>query len=162
MIDSIFESNEYHTFNPSQSIQPSSDDWLNLSPDEVNDIISEKQQELEAYLQRRKNKENLDADDKSSKNEENNGLEDQENDENPIENLASCVKDFVKKSSNFEGIKSKGGTKKEQEDVDSSSEDESDEFYRYMLLFYFDGVQLIILGWEKILKMKTWTVIFLS
>lgn len=139
MIDSVFESKVYQYFAPSESIQASSEDWLTLSPDEVNDIISEKQQELDAYLQRKKKKENQEdkgEDNQEKKKENNDDLSGEENEENPIDKLASCVKEFVKNSSNFEGIKSKGPTKsqkKEQEDEDeSSSEDESDEFYRYV------------------------------
>jgi hypothetical protein len=134
MIDSVLDSNLHETFTPSQSIQSSSEEWLTLSPDEVNDIISEKQQELDAYLQKKKKKENQDnnnANDKNNNNKDNDEDSLEENGENPIDKLASCVKEFVKNSSNFEGIKNTKSQKKEQEgDEESSSEDESDEFYR--------------------------------
>jgi len=126
MIDSVLDSNIHQSFIPSQSIQASSEEWLTLSPDEVNDIISEKQQELDAYLQKKKKKENP---------EENNDEDplDRDNEENPIDKLASCVKDFVKNSSNFEGIKNTNAKSEKKEkigDEESSSEEESDEFYR--------------------------------
>jgi hypothetical protein len=143
LINSVFDSNAYESFVPSQSVPSSSEEWLTLSPDEVNDIISEKQQELDAYLQKKKKKENPEDDNnndnnntKNNKNQKNdNGDEDsvdEENGENPIDKLASCVKEFVKNSSNFEGIKNNGtkSQKKDAQGSESSSEDESDEFYR--------------------------------
>jgi hypothetical protein len=133
MIDSVLDSNLHESFAPSQSIQSSSEEWLTLSPDEVNDIISEKQQELDAYLLKKKKKENPEDNKNSNKKTgDEDSLDDGENEENPIDKLASCVKEFVKNSSNFEGIKNPKSQKKEEQDDDdeSSSEDESDEFYR--------------------------------
>jgi hypothetical protein len=123
-------------------IEASPEEWLNLSPQEVDDLIAQKQGELDAYLTRKKQRRGETANEKSDSHVREDQSDESESDEealngeeNPIDRLAKSVKQFVQNTSSYEGVHSKDFGKKSKPSAggfdDSSSEDESDEFYRY-------------------------------
>jgi hypothetical protein len=152
LIEDIMDRELYASFEPPHSLPVSSEEWLNISPEEVNDIIAEKQRELDLYLLRKnqqktenkkEGKETKIANEQIplTQTEKSNEKKTKSSgklehligeDDNPIDQLAGCLKKFVKESSNIDGIKGKASERRERRDssTETSSEDESDEFYR--------------------------------
>lgn len=130
----------WRNFKPTTNITQSPDHWLNISPDEVDDLITKKQREFQEYEKARAEKK-----EKGGKKME-----------DPLEEMVSEMKKFVSKVSDYTGVEVDGDGAEEDEenmkedfdlnikkfveimyggkfaqndDSGSRSDDEADEFY---------------------------------
>lgn len=143
-------------------VEASSEEWLNLSPQEVDDLIAQKQSEMDAYLTRKQEKRSGKGKEKigetgagspeqakragelSDVESDTESLDTDANDAaNPMNRLASTVKQFIQNTSSYEGVHSRDGVKTKEHVKaksksagfdDSSSEEESDDFYKYAIV----------------------------
>lgn len=113
-IDDIFgtDNQPWNAWSPATNIKLSSESWLNISPDEVDDLISKKQREFQEYEDARAKKKNKKADGKDK--------EGSDSEEDPLEAMVNEVKKFVSKMSDYSGIG-------EDEDVDMEGTEKSEK-----------------------------------
>jgi hypothetical protein len=98
--DILLEDDLWKIFSCNADVTPSNDDWLTISPSEVEDIISKKQAEFELYERRKaSNKEKS----KERKNCEGSGVLD------PLQEMAEDVKTFVERLSEYSGVDTEAG-----------------------------------------------------
>lgn len=130
-IDELLSDSQWKNFKPATNITPSSELWLSISPDDVDDLIAQKQREFQAYEEAReaKKKEKAEGKGKGS------GVE--EMDQDPIETMVSEMKKFVSTMSDYSGVgEDEEGEMKEGQTGDKKKGDFDMDIKKFVEIMY--------------------------